>query len=75
MKSFVRKIEESERWLAVVAGVLLIALFLAAEATNELAYLLLYALLAIQYARKWWREKRWKGSKALLGGVRNKGSR
>jgi hypothetical protein len=55
MKSFVRRIGEDERRLAAVMaviGVLVIALWLAAEATNELAYLLLYAALAIGYARK-----------------------
>lgn len=58
MKAFVRKIEESERWLAVVIGVLVVALVLAAEATNELAYLLVFGALAIQYARKWVADRR-----------------
>jgi hypothetical protein len=75
MKSFVRKIEESDRWLAAVIGVLGIALVLAAEATNELAYLLLVGALAIQYARKWWRQIAERRSKELLGGARNTGSR
>lgn len=74
MKSFVREIQGEQR-CAVLIGVLLIALFLAAEATNELAYLLVYALLAIQYARKWWREKRRGRAKALLDADRSKGSR
>jgi len=75
MKSFVRKIEKSDRWLAVVLGVLALALVLAAEATNDLAYLLLYGALAVQYARKWWRQIAEKRAKALLGGARNTGSR
>lgn len=53
-----------------------IALWLAAEATNELAYLLLYGALAIQYARKWGRQIAAKmRAKALLGAGRSKGSR
>jgi hypothetical protein len=75
MKSFVRKLEQSDRWVAVVIGVLVVALMLAAEATNELAYLLLIGAWAIQYARKWWRQIAEKSSKALLGEGRSKGSR
>ena len=75
MKAFVRKIRESERWLAVLIGVLAVALVLAAEATNELAYLLLIGALAIQYARKWVADRRERRSKALLGGARSTGSR
>lgn len=75
MKSFVRRINESDRWLAVVIGVLVVALMLAAEATNELAYLLVLGVLAIQYAREWWRQIAGKRSKALLGAGRSKGSR
>jgi uncharacterized membrane protein len=74
MKAFVLE-NQSERRLGILAGALLIALFLAAEATNELAYLLIYALMAIQYARKLWREKRQGSSKALLDAARNKDSR
>jgi hypothetical protein len=76
MKAFVRKIGEDERWLAAVIGVLVITLWLAAEATNELAYLLLYGALAIGYGRKWLRQfvaKR--RAKALLAEARNRGSR
>ena len=75
MKAFVRKIEDDERWLALVIGVLVVALLLAAEATNELAYLLVYAALVIGYARKWAREIAEKRARALPGATRNKGSR
>jgi hypothetical protein len=76
MKAFVRKIGEDERWLAAVIGVLVITLWLAAEATNELAYLLLYGALAIGYGRKWLRQIGAKRrAKALLGAARSKGSR
>lgn len=74
MKSFVRE-KQSELRLVLLVGVLIVALMLAAEATNELAYLLVYALLAIQYARKWWRQSARKRPKALLGADRSKGSR
>jgi len=57
MKSIVRD-THSDRWFAVLIGVLTVALVLAAEATNELAYLLVYAALAVQYARKWWHRGR-----------------
>jgi hypothetical protein len=46
MKSFVRKIGEDERWAAGVIGLLTIVFFLAAEATNGLAYLPLYVVFA-----------------------------
>ncbi len=75
MKSFVRKIGEDERWFAAVIGVLVIVLWLAAEATNELAYLLLYAAFAIQYGRKWLRQIARRRSKALPAATRNTGSR
>ena len=75
MKSFVRKIEESDRWLAAVIGVLVLALMLAAEATNELAYLLLFGALAIQCFRRWWRQIAERRSKALLDADRSTGSR
>lgn len=75
MKSFVRKIGEDERWFVVVIGLLTIMFFLAAEATNGLAYLPLYAIFAGDYARRgvqWIAKRR---SKALLGGARNTGNR
>jgi membrane protein implicated in regulation of membrane protease activity len=75
MKSFVRKIGEDERWFAAVVGVLVSVLWLAAEATNELAYLLLYAAMAIQYGRKWLRQIARRRSKELPGAARNTGSR
>jgi hypothetical protein len=75
MKSFVRKIGEDERWLAAVIGVLTIMFFLAAEATNGLAYLPLYAIFAGDYARRGLRQIAGKRAKALLDADRSKGSR
>ena len=74
MKSFVRKMEESKRWFAAVIGTLVIALWLAAEATNGLAYLPFYAVFLIDLAI---RGARWirKRSKELPGGARSTGSR
>jgi hypothetical protein len=76
MRSFVRKIEESKRWFAAVIGVLGVALVLAGEATNGLAYLPVYVVFAIPYGRdalRWIASR--KRSKALLGASRNTGSR
>jgi hypothetical protein len=75
MKSFVRKIEEDDRWLAAVIGVLAVALVLAGEATNGLAYLPVYAVFAIQCGKDGLRQIAKKRSKALLGGDRSTGSR
>ena len=75
MKSFVRKIDEDERWLAVVIGVLAVALILAGEATNGLAYLPVYAVFAIQCGKDGLRRIAKKRSRALPGADRNKGSR
>lgn len=75
MKSFVRKIEEDERWLAAVIGVLTVALVLAGKATNGLAYLPAYVVFAIPYGKdalRWIAKKR---SRALLGATRSTGSR
>ncbi len=70
MKSFVR--EWQQKWWAPVAiAVGTVAVILTAEATTELLYLPIYALMATHYARKWKRG----GFKALLGGDRSKGSR
>lgn len=55
--------------MAIGAGTVLV--ILTAQATSELLYLPIYALMAIHYARKWKRG----GVKALLGGVRSKDSR
>ena len=74
MKSFVRKIEASNRWLVLTLGVGAIMLFLAAEATNGLAYLPFYAVLLIDLARSGVRRIR-KRSKALPAAARNRGSR
>jgi hypothetical protein len=52
-----------------------IALWLAAEATNELAYLLLYAAVAVQYGSKWLRQIARRRSKGLLDAARSRGSR
>ena len=76
MKAFVRKIEESKRWFVAVVGVLGVALFLAGEATNGLAYLPVYVVFAIPYGRdalRWISDR--KRAKALLGEARSKGSR
>lgn len=75
MKAFVRKVEESERWLVVLIGVLTLALLLAAEATNGLAYLPFYAILAFDCARRGLRQIARKRAKALLGAARSRGSR
>jgi hypothetical protein len=75
MKSFVRKLGQSERRMAVAIGLLTVPVFLAAEATNGLAYLPFYAVLAIDCARQGLRYLGRKRSKALLGAGRSKGSR
>jgi len=74
MKAFVRKLEDSDRWLAFTLGLLTLVLFLAAEATNGLAYLPFYAVLLIDLAKRGARRIR-KRSKALLGAARSTGSR
>jgi hypothetical protein len=75
MKSFVRKVEEDDRWLAVVIGVLAVALVLAGQATKGLAYLPVYAVFAIQCGKDGLRRIAKKRSKALPGAGRSKGSR
>jgi hypothetical protein len=76
MKAFVRNIEESKRWFVAVIGVLGVALFLAGEATNGLAYLPVYVVFAIPYGKD---ALRWiatrKRSRALLGEARSTGNR
>jgi hypothetical protein len=74
MKSFVRKMEEDERWVAGVIGVLTVALVLAGEATNGLAYLPVYAVFAIQCGKDW-RRITGKSSKELPGAARSRDSR
>ncbi len=76
MKSFVRKMGEDNRWLAGVIGVLAVALVLAGEATNGLAYLPVYVAFVIPYGRdalRWIARRT--SSRALLGGDRSTGSR
>ena len=75
MKSFVRKMEEDDRWLALVIGVLVVALVLAGKATNGLAYLPVYAVFAIQCGKDGLRRIARKSSKELPGAARNTGSR
>jgi hypothetical protein len=67
--------ETSRRSPAIVIGSLTIMLFLAAEATNGLAYLPLYVILAIDCARRGLRQIGRKKPKALPGEARSKGSR
>ena len=75
MKSFVRKIGEDERWFAAVIGLLTIMFFLAAEATNGLAYLPLYVVFAGDYARRGLQQIARKRARALLDADRSRGSR
>jgi hypothetical protein len=75
MKSFVRKMEEDERWVALVIGVLVVVLVLAGEATNGLAYLPVYAVFAIQCGKDGLRQIAKKRSKELPGAARSTGSR
>jgi len=75
MKAFVRKIGEDERWAAGVIGVLTIMFFLAAEATNGIAYVPLYVIFAWDSARRGLRRIARRRSKALPGAARSTGSR
>lgn len=72
MKSFVREIREY-KWDALSIGILMGTMMFAAETLGEVAYLPLYAFLAIEFARRLRRRR--EGSKALLGGARSTGSR
>lgn len=74
MKAFVRKIEEDNRCLVVMLGILGIAFLLAGEATHGLAYLPLYVVLLVDLVKRGVRRIR-KRTKALLGADRSKSSR
>jgi len=72
MKAFVRD-SQRDSWDALLIVVVIGTMMSAAETLGEIAYLPLYAFLAIEFARE--RLRRRQRSKALLGGARSKGSR
>lgn len=74
MKSFVRD-SEDDRWVFILIGVLVIAIFLLANAVGEIVYLPLILLYSIQQARAYFRHRAERRAKALPGGVRSTGSR
>ena len=72
MKSFVRE-HQRDRWDPLLIGVVIGTMMFAAETLGEIAYLPVYAFLAIEFARRrLWRRQ---SSKALLGGARSRGNR
>lgn len=73
MKSFVR--DKDDRWVFILIGALVIAIFLLANAVGEIVYLPLLLLYSIQQARDYVRHRAERRAKALLGAARNTGSR
>jgi hypothetical protein len=74
MKSFVRE-NEDDRWFFILIGVLVIAIFLLANAIGEIVYLPLLLLYSIQEAWIYFQQRAERRSKALLDAARNGGSR
>lgn len=71
MKSFVRERQRGP-WDALLIVVVIGNMMLAAETFGEIAYLPLYAFLAIEFVRgRLWRRR---SSKELPDGARSKGS-
>jgi hypothetical protein len=72
MKFFVRE-SERDSWDALRIVVVIGTMMFAAETVGEIAYLPLYAFLAIEFVRsRLWRRR---NPRALLGADRSKGSR
>lgn len=72
MRPFVRD-NQSVHWDPLLVGVVIGTMMFAAESLGEIAYLPLYAFLAVEFVRRrLWRRRR---SKARLGATRSKGSR
>jgi hypothetical protein len=72
MKSFVRENQGDSRDPLLIVALIGTMMF-AAEELGEIAYLPLYAFLAIEWTRRYMRRRQ--RSKALLGEARSKGNR
>lgn len=72
MKAFVRD-DKNDPWDPVLLAVVIGNLMFAAETFGEIAYLPVYAILAIEFAKRLRRRRR--SSKALLDADRSTGSR
>lgn len=72
MKAFVRE-NKNDPWDPILLAIVIGNLMFAAETFGEIAYVPVYAFLAIEFAKRL--RKRRRASRALLGAARNTGSR